>query len=77
MYEIYGKDNCKFCKSAVTLLESKGLPFTYYKIEVDIPISELKSLVEVAIGSTPTSVPQIFNRGYYVGGFDELNNSLN
>lgn len=71
--EIYGAEWCGYCKSAVSLCESKGLEYDY--IDVD-DSANLKSL-EVRLGTKPRSVPQIFMDGQLIeGGFTGLKNEL-
>jgi len=71
--EIYGAEWCSFCKSAVSLCESKGLQYDY----IDIDDSKNLKLLEERIGVKVKSVPQIFLDGQHVpGGFNGLKQEL-
>lgn len=63
---IYGKANCPFCEMAKQELAMQNIPFDYIDLE------EIgKSAAEVT-GRKVKTVPQIYIRGRYVGGYEEL-----
>jgi|TARA_R110000822_G_scaffold25827_14_gene78182 ribonucleoside-diphosphate reductase alpha chain len=68
---IYGKDNCPFCSMAKDELEIRGIPFEY----VDLELAG-KTAAEVT-GRKVTTIPQIYLRGEYIGGYDTLMAELN
>jgi ribonucleoside-diphosphate reductase alpha chain len=64
---IYGKPNCPQCTMAKSLLESKGIAYSY----VDITTTG-KSAAEITGRADVRSLPQVYLDGAYVGGFTEL-----
>jgi glutaredoxin len=71
--EIYGAEWCAFCKSAVSLCESKSVEYNY--IDID-DTANLRSL-ESRVGGKVRTVPQIFLDGELVaGGFTGLKQKL-
>jgi len=71
--EIYGAEWCAFCKSAVSLCESKAVEYNY--IDID-DTANLRSL-ETRVGGKVRTVPQIFLDGELVaGGFTGLKQKL-
>lgn len=80
MYQIYSKPNCTYCEQAKKLLSSKNIAYEELILDVGqekdpaktyIPVSKLKELVPTA-----KTVPQIFQDGKLIGGFNELKASL-
>ena len=69
---VYGKPNCPQCQMAKSLLEAKGVAYEY----VDI-VALGKTAAEVTGRSDVRSLPQVYLRGNYVGGFNELYQALN
>lgn len=80
MYTVYSKPNCTFCDQAKQLLNSKGLEYEEFIIDVGQPKDESKSYVTAAylkeLVPTARTVPQIFKDDVLIGGFVELRNSL-
>ena len=67
MYTVYGKPDCRFCKSAIDHLNHTNEAFKYVDITADgVDVSELFK----SIGAT--TVPQIFFEDTFIGGFQEL-----
>lgn len=64
---VYGKPNCPQCTMAKSLLESKGIQYSY----IDITTTG-KSAAEVTGRADVRSLPQVYLDGEYVGGFNEL-----
>jgi glutaredoxin 3 len=67
---MYTKDHCSYCVKAKALLAREGIEYE----EIDGP-SNRESLIETVtqvIGTPPTTLPQIFIDGVYVGGHDDL-----
>ncbi len=71
--EIYGTPSCHFCSKAKKLAESKDIPFAY----TDVSDIEERANLELRLGYTVRSVPQIFVDGKHLAkGFNELNDLL-
>lgn len=73
-YTVFGRPGCGFCEQAKRILEQKDLPFRYIDIHAE-GIS--KADLEKTIGRPVKTVPQIFNGREYIGGYTELEASLN
>ena len=56
MVTIYGTPNCRYCSMSKQFLNAKGVPFEY----VDISLMSDRVALEVKLGATVRSVPQIF-----------------
>ncbi len=76
MYKIYSKPDCSFCVKAKELLKAKELPFEEFILDVGqvknptvnyFTVPQLHALVPNA-----RTVPQIFEDGKLIGGFDAL-----
>lgn len=65
--EVYSTEFCPYCTRARMLLDSKGVSYTEFRVDLD---AELRT--EMQQRSQRTSVPQIFIDGRHIGGFDEL-----
>ena len=66
--EIYTKGYCPYCVRAKSLLDSKNVEYTEYKIDMH---PELRSsMMERANGGY--TVPQIFIDDKHIGGCDEM-----
>ena len=76
MYVVYGTENCAYCVQATNLLKSKGLPYEYKKLGEDVGREEFSQLFIERNLTVPRTVPQIFNDGEYVGGFNDLKKML-
>lgn len=74
-YTIYGKAGCSYCIMAKTLLESRRIPFEYREMERD-QLLELVETVNENFGVRPKSVPIVYHGSRFIGGFNELKNSL-
>lgn len=72
MFTIYGQPNCVFCERAKDLLNTKGEEYRYFTVGKDVTAQELTEMV----GKPIKTVPQIFQKMEYIGGFDELQNHL-
>jgi glutaredoxin 3 len=66
--EIYSKGFCSYCVRAKRLLESKGIEFTEYAI--DMEPGKRREMIGRANGRT--TVPQIFIDGRHIGGCSDL-----
>lgn len=80
MFKIYSKPACPNCDKAKALLDMKGLPYVEYKLDVGqvkeeggnyFTVDQLQKLVPNA-----RTVPQIFNDGELIGGFEALQQYL-
>lgn len=68
-FEIYTKDNCKYCTDAKALLRSRKLEYS------ETPFStELKESIQARApeGTVIRTVPQVFKDGEYLGGYLQL-----
>lgn len=69
MITIYGKANCGFCTKAKDLVESRKLKYEYRDIGINqFTLDELHARAPVVV----KSVPQIFIRSDYIGGYTDL-----
>lgn len=67
MIELYSKDACKFCEMAKSLLKSKGLAFSEYKLGQDITREEfLERYPNIR------TMPAIFINSEYIGGYTNI-----
>jgi len=64
---VYGKDQCKFCKDALKVLEGMGVAVDYR----DVTVGNNLELLREQLPAVKT-VPQIWIGDLYVGGFDGL-----
>ena len=75
-YIVYGTPQCTFCDQAKRLLEQNGLSYDYK----EIMSKEGLVAMQEKVGKPVRSVPQIFKMqdGFaeYLGGFDELKQTL-
>lgn len=69
MITIYGKANCGFCTKAKAFAEQRGFEYTYK--DVGRSQADLNELMEKAPVQVK-SVPQIWVRNEYVGGYKQL-----
>ena len=66
MFDIYGKQSCRYCDAAKTLLESKELMYTYFDVDEDL---DKRQMLKDKGFST---VPQIYLGDKHIGGYDDL-----
>lgn len=67
MYIVYSMEGCASCKSAISLLESKQLPFEVKKIDEDM------TAMAFIRKEGHRSMPQVYNQDVLVpGGFQGL-----
>jgi len=66
MYNIVSSKNCGYCEKARELLYEKGENYLVYSLD---HISFYRTLIKEA---GHTTVPQIWEDGVYVGGYNEL-----
>ena len=64
---LYTTDTCPYCRSAKSLLASKGV--TMHEINIQREPGKLEEMLE---RSGRRSVPQIFIGDAHIGGFDDL-----
>lgn len=69
MFKIYSKDDCSFCTQSKMLLDRLGI--TYETID----ITSSKEVYD-NFKSQYRTVPQVFNSGEYIGGFESLQDYL-
>lgn len=66
MIQVYSKNNCPYCDMAKRLLDSNNVPYEVINIEENTDGRQF--LAEQNL----RSVPQIYNNGTLIGGFDKL-----
>jgi len=66
--ELYSKAWCGFCSRAAQLLDTHGVDYAIYDVEVDAARHE--EMLERVPGAR--TVPQIFIDGVSIGGYTEL-----
>ncbi|MBA5727160.1 glutaredoxin 3 [Bombella mellum] len=66
--EIYTQPGCPYCVRAITLLQSKDVPFE----EINAPRGSAERAAAQERSGGGTTVPQIFIDGKAVGGCSEL-----
>jgi len=64
---VWSKPMCPFCDKAKALLKKKGINFEERLLGSDWTKEQLLEAVPTA-----RSVPQVFLKGEYIGGFNEL-----
>lgn len=67
--QIYGKKSCPWTGRAITLLERHKVDFDF--VDLEEPEHEAKS-APLALETRQTTVPYIYLRGRFVGGFNAL-----
>lgn len=65
--EIYSTALCPYCLRAKSLLDSKGVEYIDYRVDIEYDLRE-----EMEQRSQRTSVPQIFIEDKHIGGFDDM-----
>lgn len=74
-YSVYVKTGCPYCKSAISLLEQKDLPFIVIVVD-----KNLQFLEEIKQQTKHTTVPIILEHTEtgirLIGGFDQLEKHL-
>jgi glutaredoxin len=67
MIEVYSKDNCSYCISAIGLLNTAGLNYKEHKLGIHFTR-------EMLLERFPTAktFPVIVVDGMYIGGYNEL-----
>lgn len=63
---IYSKPNCPWCDRAKELATSNGIKYQ------EIDLSENSEAKEYILGLGHKTVPQIYQRAYHIGGYEEL-----
>lgn len=67
MIEIYSKPNCPYCSRAKTLLNTRKVNFTEYKLNEDFTREFLVEKYPNAM-----TFPVVVVDGYHIGGFTQL-----
>lgn len=82
-FVVFGLSTCIFCSKTIELLKSKNIKYKFYNID-DIYNLFFKTFYELAneyhnidIDSTHKTVPIIFYKKKFIGGFTNLNNMIN
>lgn len=66
--EIYTKGYCPYCTRAKSLLDSKDIEYTEYKIDLQPELRD--AMIDRAKGGY--TVPQIFINNQHIGGCDDM-----
>lgn len=66
--EIYTKGYCPYCTRAKSLLDSKDIEYTEYKIDLQPELRD--TMIDRAKGGY--TVPQIFVNNQHIGGCDDM-----
>jgi len=69
---VYTKNDCPFCDTAISLLESNDVDVTTLKMPRDLDKPAFESIIFEVAGVKPTTVPQIILDDKYIGGCDDL-----
>lgn len=69
--EIYSKDNCGYCTSAINLLRSKNIKFTEEKLGVHFTTEMISEKFPTA-----KTFPIIVVDGMYIGGYSALTEEI-
>lgn len=79
---IFGLSYCVYCKKTIELLKKKNISFKYYLIDdyfklfFDIFLTLHKLYPNFFINPEHKTVPVIFYKKKFVGGFDELSQMI-
>ena len=71
MYTIYGASFCKWCTNVKDFLTNRGIEFKYIDIQKDKETWDKVNSVH-----NFKTIPQVFKGDAYVGGFEELSQSV-
>jgi len=75
-YTVYGAAWCRFCRKAKMLLDEEKLPFSYYDCDVyqgpQNVKEKLQGLKEHALPATHNTIPIVYHKDEFVGGFSDL-----
>lgn len=83
IFIIFYSSSCKFCLDAIKLLNSNGLTYKGYNIDnIDGGINELLFFLNKQKDLTQyeknhKTIPIIFYKGLFIGGFVDLKNYIN
>lgn len=77
LYIVYGKDECKFCDAATSLLDSQNLEYTLFKLGEHFSREDLLEKFPNAktypqIVKITINVDSGTTREEYIGGYDQL-----
>lgn len=82
-FVVFGLSTCIFCRKTIELLESKNIKYKYYLID-DIYNLFFKTFINMAstypnfnIDPTHKTVPVIFYKKKFIGGFTSLDSIIN
>lgn len=73
-FTIYGRPNCRFCRAAKKLTNglTKELDPGVSILEIEVGTSISKEQLEITLGRTVRTVPQVLYKGQYIGGYEDL-----
>ena len=82
-YIIFGLSTCIFCKKTIELLKNKNIKYKYYIIDnfYNLFFETFKNLASIFpnlnINPTHKTVPVIFYKKQFIGGFSNIETLLN
>lgn len=82
-FVVFGLSTCIFCQKTIQLLESKNIKYKYYVIDNFYNLF-FKTFINLAntypnlnIDKTHKTVPVIFYKKKFIGGFTSISNLIN
>lgn len=69
---VFSKTECPHCVVAKDALNEEGIVFDTVQVNVDISKEDMQAEIQQATGVFVETVPQIFIKGDYIGGADDL-----
>ena len=82
-YIVFGLSTCIFCKNTIQLLTEKNIKYKYYQIDdiYNLFFKSFKNLANIysnlKIDITHKTIPVIFYKKKFIGGYTNLNNIFN
>ena len=76
---LFGRHSCPFCRRALNDLTRMGIEYTFHDVETDRSIyNEMVQRIHAIKGeNSRVTVPQIWLKGEYIGGSDDLRAKFN
>lgn len=69
---VYSKPSCPSCIKAKTLLDNLNVKYTVKELGKDVSSDELFETFDNLGIPRPRTAPQVFLKGTYVGGYEQL-----
>jgi len=75
-YTVYGAAWCRFCRKSKLLLEEEKIPFAYFDADIyggpQTVKEQLNGLKQNPLPTTHNTIPIIYHKDVFVGGFSDL-----